>query len=141
MEEILASELGPRSLQTNLLAGFAAFALFLASLGIYGVLSYTLSQRIPEMGLRLALGAEPADVIRSILASGLRPVVAGLAIGLPGAWLLARLVKGLLYYVSPFEPITFSIVTLLLVGVASAASYLPARSAASIQPMRALRSE
>jgi putative ABC transport system permease protein len=141
MDSLLASELGPRSLQTNLLAGFAAFALFLASLGIYGVLSYTLSQRIPEMGLRLALGAQPADVIRSILASGLRPVAAGLAVGLPGAWLLARMVKGLLYYVSPFEPLTFSIVTLLLVGVATAASYLPARAAAAIQPMRALRSE
>jgi len=141
MENLLAVELGPRRLQTNLLAGFAVLALVLASVGIYGLLTYSLGQRIPEMGLRMALGARPADIRRLIMLSGIRPAIVGLAIGLPGAWFLARLMRGMLYLVSPLEPTAFSAAALTLTAVACVASYLPARSAARIEPMAALRLE
>jgi len=141
MEEILGEEVSPRHLQMSLLAGFAALALLLASLGIYGVLSYVVTQRTPEIGLRMALGAQPRDVLRMVVGQGMLLAILGVVIGVAAAVALTRVMSSLLFGVSATDVSTFVSVSLVLMAVSLAASYLPARRAMKVDPMIALRYE
>jgi putative ABC transport system permease protein len=124
-----------------LLDGFTGLALSLALIGIYGVLAYFVSQRTHEIGIRVALGAQKSDVLRMVLGEGLRLALVGLATGLAGALVLTRLLSSLLYGVKPIDPLTFGAVPLILAGVALLACYIPARHAAQVDPMVAVRHE
>jgi predicted permease len=141
MEEVIATSLAGRRFSMLVLVAFGVLALLLASVGIYGVIAYAVGRRTAEIGVRMALGARRADVLRLILAQGLRMAVAGIAIGLAAALALTRLMVRLLYGVSATDPATFAAVAVGLTGVALLASYLPARRAAMVEPMAALRHE
>ena len=141
MEEILDREVFQRRVQVLLLGIFAAVALMLASLGIYGVLAYLVSQRTQEIGVRMALGASPRDILLGVAGQGVALSVAGMALGGAAALGLTRVVSKLLYGVAASDPPTFLAVGALLLAVASAASYLPARRAMNIDPILALREE
>jgi putative ABC transport system permease protein len=120
---------------------FGITALLLATAGVFGVMAYSVSRRTPEIGVRIALGAGPADVLRMILGQGLRTIFIGVAIGIAGALALSRAVASLLFGVTATDPLTFGAVTLLLVGAALLACYIPARRAMRVDPMVALRYE
>jgi putative ABC transport system permease protein len=127
-----------------LLSAFAALALVLATVGIYGVISYSMTQRVREIGIRMALGAVKRDLLRMVIGHGLRLALAGVAIGLAAQLILARVLLSfshLLYGVRATDPWTFLAVSLVLIGAALAACYLPARRAAALDPMIALRQE
>jgi predicted permease len=141
MDEVLGEEVAQRRIGMTLLAAFAALALLLASLGIYGVLSYAVAQRTQEIGIRMALGADRKDVLRMVVADGIRLAAAGIAIGLGVSFALTRLMAGLLFGVSASDPRTLGAVTLLLIAVVLVACYVPARRAAKVDPMIALRCE
>jgi putative ABC transport system permease protein len=141
MEQYLASTVAPRRFNLRLMAVFAASALLLAFLGVYGVVAYSVSQRSREIGLRVALGARRTDIYKLILGQGIRLTLAGLALGLGGTLASTRLLSGLLFGVTPTDLQTLIGVFLLLVGVTMAACYLPARRAARVDPMVALRYE
>ena len=126
---------------TFLLAVFAAIALLLSSVGIYGVLSYVVAQRTRHIGIRMALGATPAQVMRDVLWYGVRLTSVGLALGLAGAVAGTRVLSSLLYGVKPTDPLTFLIISLLLAAVALLACYVPARRATKVDPLVALRYE
>jgi ABC-type antimicrobial peptide transport system permease subunit len=128
-------------LTNALLAGFAATALLLALTGIYGVMSLNVANRRGEFGIRLALGAQTANVLRMILAQGLRLAIVGVVVGLAGAFALTRLLKGLLFGISASDPLTFAVIALVLIGVALLACWIPARRATRVDPLEALRSE
>ena len=127
--------------QTRAFADIAGIALVLASIGVYGVLSYAVSQRQQEIGVRVALGATRPQVLRLILALAAKLTVGGIALGVVGAFGVTRVIKSLLYNVSPSDPFSFAATALFLALVALAASYLPARRATSVDPMIALRAE
>jgi predicted permease len=141
MGDIVSRSLATRRFAVTLLASFAAAALLLAVVGLYGVLSYAVTQRTSELGVRFALGATPARVVQMVLGDGLRLVAAGTAIGAAVGALAARLMSGLLFGVRPFDLATFAVAAALLVSVGLMASFLPARRAARLDPMTALRSE
>ncbi len=141
MDEVLASSLAFQRFIMVLLSGFAGLAITLAAVGIYGVISYLVAQRTHEFGVRMALGARSADVVRLVLGRGLRLAGLGVAVGVAGALGLTRLLTNQLYRVRPADPATFVAVTSLLLLVALAACYVPARRATRIDPMEALRSE
>jgi putative ABC transport system permease protein len=126
---------------TTLLSAFSIAALILASLGLYGVISYAVSQRVPEIGIRMALGARAGDIVQLVVRHGAIVVAIGLAIGAFGAALLANAMKTLLFGVAPFDLATFAGVAILLGLVALLASYIPARRAARVNPLTALRVE
>ena len=128
-------------LTNTLLAGFAATALLLALTGIYGVMSLNVANRRNEFGIRLALGAQTANVLRMILAQGLRLAIAGVVVGLVGAFALTRLLKGLLFGISASDPLTFVLIAFVLIVVALLACWIPARRATKVDPLEALRSE
>ncbi len=143
--ETLASRLAPdyRSWQLGAAAftAFGALALVIAAMGIFAVISYAVSQRTQEIGIRMALGAEAGQVARMILGQGLRATLGGVVVGAGGAYVLGRAVRALLYEVGPADPLVFASVAGVLVAVAACAAYLPARRAARVDPMTALRSE
>src|SRR5205085_11539729 len=124
---------------TLLLGGFSTLALILAAAGIYGLISYSVSQRTHEIGVRMALGAQAVDVVKLVVAQGMKLVLVSLTIGLAGAYALTRVLEGFLYQVSVTDPTTFTLLSLLLALVALAACYLPARRATRIDPRSALR--
>jgi putative ABC transport system permease protein len=141
VDAVLADAVAPARWSTTLLGTFALVALLMAALGVFGVLSFLVSQRTRELGIRIALGAAPAAVRRMVVGQGLALVGAGLAIGLAGSAALSRLMTSLLFGVSPTDPITYGGVVLVLLGIAVVASYLPARRATRIDPIIALRAE
>jgi putative ABC transport system permease protein len=141
LEELVDDTLAPRKTQAGLLGGFAVLALLLAALGIYAVLSFTVTQRTQEFGVRMALGAQPDDVLHMVLSQGVRLFTLGASIGLAAAFALSRTLEHLLYGVSATDPISFGLVTLLLAGVTLLACYFPARRAMRVDPMIALRYE
>jgi ABC-type antimicrobial peptide transport system permease subunit len=141
MDEVIASSLARRRFSMILLVGFATLALLLASVGIYGVISYVVGQRTHEIGIRMALGARQLDILRLVLSGAGRLAVIGIGVGLVSALALTRLMATLLYGVGPNDPLTFIAVPAILVSVALLASYLPARRASKVDPMVALRYE
>jgi putative ABC transport system permease protein len=141
METLLTQETGPRRLGMILLSAFAGLAILLASLGIYGVLSYFVAQRTPEIGVRMALGAQRGNVLRLVMRKGLMWTVTGVAIGVGVALALTRFMSSLLFEVSASDPLTFAIVPLVLIVVALLACYIPARRATKVDPLVALRYE
>lgn len=141
MNEIISDSLAARRFSMILLGTFAALALLLASVGIYGVISYLVGQRTHEIGLRMALGAQRGDILRLVLGQGGRMAGIGIVIGFAAALGLTRLMTNLLFGVKPTDPLTFAAVAMLLCGVALAACYVPARRAMRVDPMVALRYE
>jgi putative ABC transport system permease protein len=141
LQEMVDASLGERRLTLVLLALFAGAALLLAAIGLYGVVAYAVTQRTAELGIRLALGATPRDVVKLILRQAMTLVGLGLALGLIGAVSLSGLLTTLLYDVKPTDPSTFAGVSVGLLGVALFASFWPARRASKVDPMVALRSE
>jgi ABC-type antimicrobial peptide transport system permease subunit len=139
LETLVDNAISPRRFMTTILAGFALFALLLASLGVYAVVAYGVSRRRQEFGIRLALGASPGDVQRRVLSDTLRLAVAGLAFGLPAAWLVSRLMQDLLFGVTPADPTTFAGMAVALGAMAMVAAYVPARRASRLDPTRTLR--
>jgi putative ABC transport system permease protein len=137
--ETVSDSLAGRRFSMEMIASFALIALLLAGLGIYGVISYMVSERTHEIGIRIALGAESRNILRMVLRQGLGLAIAGAAVGFAGALIVSRLMAGVLYGVKPTDPLTFASVVLLLIGVALAACYLPARRALRVDPMIALR--
>jgi putative ABC transport system permease protein len=141
MEDVVDSELNQRQLQMTVLAGFSVLALVLASIGIYGVLAFAVTQRTPEIGVRMAVGARALDVLTMIAARGLGLAAAGIVVGAGGAFVLTRVLSSILFEVRPHDPATFAGVSVLLLGVALGASLVPAIRAARLDPIRALRNE
>src|SRR5262245_37749020 len=140
-EQVIADRMAGLRLVASLMVMFGASALALASVGVYGVMAYAVSQRTREIGVRVALGARPQDVLRLVLGQSLKLAALGLAIGLPVALALGRVMAGALFGVVALEPLTFVGFTLLLTGVALLAGYLPARRATKVDPIAVLRSE
>lgn len=141
MEDVLSYALAKQRFSTILMTVFAGLALVLAAVGLYGVISYSVSQRTHEIGIRVAVGAQRQDVLRLVVGEGLRLVVVGLAIGIAGALALTRFLSNILFGVRSGDPVTFAAVSLLLAVVALLAAYFPARRAAKVDPLAALRHE
>jgi ABC-type antimicrobial peptide transport system permease subunit len=141
MDDIISGTLAPRRFSMTLLGVFAGLALLLSSVGIYGVISYLVGQRTQEIGIRVALGARRIDVCRAVLGRGLKMALVGVAMGIAAALGLTRVMGSMLYGVSPWDPATFCGVALVLLLVALAACYLPARRALRVDPIVALRHE
>ena len=141
MEQVVAGSMGARRFIMVLLTTFALLALVLAAVGIAGVVSYSVAQRTQEIGVRMALGARPLDVMSLVVGGSMAWALGGIALGLCASFGLTRVLAGVLYGVTPTDPVVLASVTTLLVAVAVAASYLPARQAARVDPVVALRSE
>ena len=141
MRDLIAADLAERRFAMLLLASFAAAALLLAAIGLYGVMAFGVSQRTREIGIRVALGAEPGRVVRLVLQRGMLLTGIGLAIGTAAALALGRVMTGLVYGIAPNDPLTLLSVVCVLSAVAMLATYIPARRAASVDPIVALRAE
>ena len=141
MEQIVQRSVGSRRFPMLMLAGFAGLALILAAVGIVGVVSYAVTQRTREVGIRIALGAQPRSVVWLMVRSSMRWVLAGVVLGAAASLGATRLLAGMLYEVKPTDPWVLAAVAVLLAAVALAASYLPARRATRVDPLTALRSE
>ena len=141
MEEVVARSLTRDRFSVFILAAFAGLALILAAVGLYGVVAYVVTQRTNEIGIRIALGAEPRGIQRLVVVQSLRMVLIGLALGLVGAFVVTGILRSLLYEVKPRDPVTFAAVTILLCVVGLTAAFIPARRAARVDPVLALRAE
>ncbi len=141
MRDVVSSSIAGARFRTSLLVTLALIALVLAAVGVYGVMAYSVEQRTQEMGLRMALGASPRDVLRLVTGHGIRLAVAGIALGAVAAWGLTRVLASVLFGVTPTDPLTFGTIAVLLAAVASLASYIPARRATKADPMLVLRAE
>jgi predicted permease len=141
MDQIIARSVADRRFALELLGVFAAVALLLAAIGIYGVMSYSFSQRTHEVGIRIALGAQRLDILRLALGEGMGIVLIGLASGLAGAVIMTRFFQSMLFDVAPTDPVTFLCVSTILAGVALLACYIPAKRATRVDPLVALREE
>jgi len=141
LREQLADVLIGERFSAVLIAALAAAGLLLAALGLYGVMAYTVGRRTGEIGLRLALGARPRDVLRLVVGQGVGLVAAGLLLGVGGAWALTRLLASSLYEVSPTDPVTFAVVAVVLTAAGLVACWVPARRAIRIDPMASVRCE
>jgi putative ABC transport system permease protein len=141
MEQLLSRSTAPRRFNMTLLAVFAALALILAGIGVYGVMAYAVTERTRDIGIRMALGAQASDALKLVISQGMRLTLVGIALGLMGAFALTRLMKNLLFDVRPTDPMTFIAIALLLTFVALLACWIPARRATKVDPMVALRCE
>jgi len=141
MNEVISDSLSERRFSMAILSAFAAAALLMASLGIYGVISYLVGQRTHELGIRLSLGATRWDILRLVLGDGMKMTITGVAFGLLAAFGLTRLMTKMLFGVSATDPATFALISLLLMFVALLACYVPARRATKVDPLVALRNE
>jgi putative ABC transport system permease protein len=141
MDDLIAESVAQPRLSLVLLGIFAGLAVLLAAVGIYGVMAYSVTQRTHEIGIRIALGAQPGDVLRNIVAHGLSLAAAGIAAGLVFAFILTRLMENMLFGVSAHDPGTFLVVAVLFGVVAGIASWIPARRATRVDPLHALRYE
>src|ERR1041385_6427103 len=141
MDELLGNTMARQRLTLTLLANLAVLALVLAGIGIYGVMSFAVTERRQEVGIRLALGATLRDVLLMILVQGMKPTLLGVGLGSAEAFAATRLLRGLLYGVAPTDPLTFAGVAVLLSSVALVACWLPARRATKVDPLVALRYE
>src|SRR6185437_10643076 len=141
LDEAVSDSLADRKFSMILLGAFAGLALVLSAIGIYGVISYIVGQRTHEIGIRLALGAQPSDVLRLILGQGTKLALIGIAIGIAAALALTSLMTKIIFGVSAHDPLTFIGVAIVLIAVALAACYFPARRAMRTDPMVALRYE
>jgi putative ABC transport system permease protein len=141
VERMIHSRSSPKRFMTAMMSVFAAIALLLAGVGLYAVMAYAVSQRTHEIGIRLALGARSGDIMRLVTGQGLKLTLAGLALGMAGAFALTRVMEPLLYGVAPTDPLTFILISLALSGAALLACWIPARRATKVDPMIALRCE
>jgi putative ABC transport system permease protein len=141
MDGLMDEHLAPRRLSLLLVEGFAALALGLALLGIYGVMSYTVGERVPEIGVRMALGAEPREIYRMVIGDGARLAIPGLLAGVGIALAVTRIARGMLFEVSPADPLAFTIVSVGGLAIALMACFVPARRAAHVDPLQAIRTE
>jgi putative ABC transport system permease protein len=139
LSEVLSDSVAERRFSMLLLGLFAVSALFLAAVGLYGVVAYGVSQRTQELGVRMAMGARPADLLRMVIGGGLKLALAGVVIGLAGALALARIISSMLFGVTPFDPASYLATAVMLLAVATLACYLPARRATRVDPIVALR--
>jgi putative ABC transport system permease protein len=136
---VISDSVAQRRFSMLLLGVFALVALFLAAVGLYGVVAYTVSQRTPEIGLRMAIGAQGGDVLRMVIGGGMKLAILGVVLGTAGALALARLVATMLYEVTPFDPTSYASTAAVLLAVALLACYIPARRAMGVDPIVALR--
>jgi putative ABC transport system permease protein len=141
LEKVVSESVGQRRFSMLLLATFALMALFLAAVGIYGVVAYSVSQRTQEIGVRLAIGAERRDVLALVVGGGMKLALAGVAIGLAGALALSRAIDTMLFNVTPFDPPSYAATAATLLGIAAVACYIPARRAMNLDPLVAIRQE
>jgi putative ABC transport system permease protein len=141
VEDLIARSVAGRRFQAVLLQSFAGLALLLAVIGVYGVLSDAVGRRTREIGVRMALGAQPRQVLRLVLGEGMALALGGLALGLPASLALARTLKSFLFGIGPGDPLTLVALSLLLAASALLAAYIPARRATRVDPMAALRAE
>jgi ABC-type antimicrobial peptide transport system permease subunit len=141
MDEVIGASLARRRFSAELVGVFAALALLLASIGIYGLLAYMVGQRLQEIGIRMAMGAQPSHILKMILTQGVKLAGAGILVGMIFAGFAAPLISSMLYGVRPVDPAVFVTVPLVLVIVALLASYIPARRATKVDPIIALRNE
>jgi putative ABC transport system permease protein len=141
LEEYVATSVGPQKFYATLVAIFAVVALMLAAVGLYGVIAYAVSQRTHEIGVRVALGATGERIARMVVGQGLALALAGVTVGIVAAILVTRVLSSLLFGVSAIDPVTFGAVLAVLLAVAAVASYVPARRAARVDPLVAMRGE
>jgi putative ABC transport system permease protein len=141
MDAALSDSIATERLTTRLLSAFAMVALVMAASGLYGVIAYTVAQRTREIGVRVALGAESRSVVRLVAAEGLRLTAMGMIVGTAAAFVASRALRGLLFDISPADPVTYSAVLLVFGATACTALLVPARRALSVDPLTALRAE
>ena len=141
MEQVVGESEAPRRFNTIVISSFAFAAILLAALGIYSILSFSVASRLQEMAIRMALGSQRSGIVRLVLASGLKLAAVGCILGLAGAAAASRLLQSFLFHVSPFDPVVMMMAAIAVLGLAVAASTLPALRAASVDPMQALRAE
>jgi putative ABC transport system permease protein len=139
--DLVAQSIYQERLIATLSSFFGLLALLLASLGLYGVMAYSVARRTREIGIRLALGAQKSDILKLVVRHGMGLALAGIGLGIAAAWALTRVLANMLYDISVTDPLTFVSIPLVLAGVALMACYLPARRATKVDPMVALRSE